>query len=114
MRKHNYDDIDDEVLNFEAMHKTTIKMSDVVRILEKLTVTTSSENRFKHLVEDSQFFVLSSISKADIFTPAVTKPIVGTENVGQLTQMLSGLAHVNTSYILQSKPHKQTSTNSSC
>ena len=92
MRKHNYDDTDDEVLDFEAMHKTAIKMSDAARVLEKLTVTTSSENRFKHLVEDSQPLVPSFISKADTFTPAVTKPIVGTENVGQLTQMLSGLA----------------------
>ena len=58
----------------------------------KNSVTTSSENRFKHLVEDSQPLVPSSISKADTFTPSVTKPTLGTENVGQLTQMLSGLA----------------------
>ena len=37
MRKHNYDDTDDEVLNFEAMHKTAIKMSDAARVLEKLS-----------------------------------------------------------------------------
>ena len=91
MKKHNYDDIDDEMLNFEIMHKTTIKMSDVAKILKKLTVTTNNENRFKHLIENSQFFVLSFISKIDIFISTMIKSIVETENVDQLIQMLFDL-----------------------
>ena len=92
MKKHNYDDIDDEMLNFEIMHKTTIKMSDVAKVLEKLTVITSSENRFKHLIENSQFFVFSFINKIDIFISTIIKSIVETENVDQLIQMLFDLA----------------------
>ena len=68
MRKHNYNDIDDEMLNFKTMHKTAIKMSDATKILKKFTVIINSENRSKHLIENSQFFVLSSISKIDTFT----------------------------------------------
>ena len=92
MKKHNYDDIDDKMLNFETMHKTTIKMSDVAKILKKLTVTTSSENRFKHLIENSQFFVFSFISKINIFISTMIKFIVETENVDQLIQMLFDFA----------------------
>ena len=91
MKKHNYDDIDDEMLNFETMHKTTIKMSDVATILEKLTVTTSSENKFKHLIENSQSFFFSFINKIDIFISTMIKFIVETENVNQLIQMLFDL-----------------------
>ena len=92
MKKHNYDDIDDEMLNFETMHKTTIKMSDVAKVLKKFTVIISSENKFKHLIENSQFFVLSFISKIDIFTSTMIKSIVEIENVDQLIQMLFDLA----------------------
>ena len=92
MKKHNYDDIDDEMLNFEIMHKTTIKMSDIAKILEKLTVITSSENRFKHLIENSQSFVLSFISKIDIFISTMIKSVVEIENVDQLIQMLFDFA----------------------
>ena len=67
MGKHNYDNIDDEMLNFETMHKIAIKMSDVTKVLKKFTVTIDSENRFKYLIENSQFFVFSSISKIDSF-----------------------------------------------
>ena len=91
MKKHNYDDIDDEMLNFEIMHKTTIKMNDVAKILKKLTVTISSENKFKHLIENSQSFVLSFISKIDIFISTMIKFIIETENVNQLIQMLFNL-----------------------
>ena len=48
MQKHNYDDIDDKMLNFETMHKTAIKMNDATKILKKLTVIINSKNRFKH------------------------------------------------------------------
>ena len=92
MKKHNYDDIDDEMLNFEIMHKTTIKMSDIAKILKKLIMITNSENKFKHLIENSQFFVLSFISKIDIFISTMIKFIVETENVDQLIQMLFDLA----------------------
>ena len=92
MKKHNYDDIDDEMLNFETMHKTTIKMNDVAKILKKLTVITNNENRFKHLIENSQSFVFSFISKIDIFTSTMIKSIIETENVNQLIQMLFDLA----------------------
>ena len=92
MKKHNYNDIDDEMLNFETMHKTTIKMSDVAKILKKLTVTTSSENRFKHLIENSQSFVFSFISKIDIFISTMIKFIIEIENVNQLIQMLFDFA----------------------
>ena len=92
MKKHNYDDIDNKMLNFETMHKTTIKMNDVAKVLKKLIVTTNSENRFKHLIENSQSFVLSFISKIDIFTSTMIKSIVETENVNQLIQMLFDLA----------------------
>ena len=88
MKKHNYDDIDDKMLNFEIMHKTTIKISDVAKILKKFTVIISSENRFKHLIENSQFFVFSFISKIDIFISTMIKFIIETENVDQLIQML--------------------------
>ena len=84
MKKHNYDNIDDKMLNFEIMHKTTIKMSDVAKILKKLTVIISSENKFKHLIENSQSFVLSFISKIDIFISTMIKSIIETENVNQL------------------------------
>ena len=92
MKKHNYDDIDDKMLNFEIMHKTTIKMSDVAKILKKLTVIISSENKFKHLIENSQSFVLSFINKIDIFISTMIKSIIETENVNQLIQMLFDLA----------------------
>ena len=92
MKKHNYDDIDDEMLNFEIMHKTTIKISDVAKILKKFTVIISSENRFKHLIENSQFFVFSFISKIDIFISTMIKFIIETENVDQLIQMLFDFA----------------------
>ena len=92
MKKHNYDDIDDEMLNFEIMHKTTIKMNDVAKILKKLTVITNSENKFKHLIENSQSFVFSFISKIDIFTSTMIKSIIETENVNQLIQMLFDFA----------------------
>ena len=92
MKKHNYDDIDDEMLNFEIMHKTTIKMSDIAKVLKKLTVITSNENRFKYLIENSQSFVFSFISKIDIFISTMIKFIVETENVDQLIQMLFDLA----------------------
>ena len=92
MKKHNYDNIDDEMLNFEIMHKTTIKMSDVAKILKKLTVITNSENKFKHLIENSQFFVFSFINKIDIFISTMIKFIIETENVNQLIQMLFDLA----------------------
>ena len=84
IRKHNYDDIDDKMLNFEAMHKTAIKMSDTTKILKKFTVTISNENRFKHLIENSQFFVLSSINKIDTFTFSMIKSTFETKNVNQL------------------------------
>ena len=92
MKKHNYDDIDDEMLNFETMHKTTMKMSDVTKVLKKLTVIINNENKFKHLIENSQFFVLSFINKIDIFTSTIIKFIIETENVNQLTQMLFDFA----------------------
>ena len=84
MKKHNYDDIDDKMLNFETMHKTTIKMSDVAKVLKKLTVITNNENKFKHLIENSQSFVFSFISKIDIFISTMIKSIIETENVNQL------------------------------
>ena len=92
MKKHNYDDIDNEMLNFEIMHKTTIKMSDVAKVLKKLTVITSSENKFKHLIENSQSFVLSFINKIDIFISTMIKSIIEIENVNQLIQMLFDFA----------------------
>ena len=67
-------------------------MSDVAKILEKLTVIISSENRFKHLIENSQSFVFSFISKIDIFISTMIKSIVETENVDQLIQMLFDFA----------------------
>ena len=81
MKKHNYDDLDDEMLNFEIMHKTTIKINDVVKILEKFTVITNSKNKFKHLIENSQSFVLSFINKIDIFISTMIKFIIETKNV---------------------------------
>ena len=92
MKKHNYDNIDDKMLNFEIMHKTTIKMSDVAKILKKLTVIINSENKFKHLIENSQFFVFSFISKIDIFISTMIKFIIEIENVNQLIQMLFDFA----------------------
>ena len=75
MQKHNYDDIDNEILNFQAMHETAIKMNDATKILNKLTVIINNENRFKHLIENSQSFVSSFINKIDISTFSMTKSI---------------------------------------
>ena len=92
MKKHNYDDIDNKMLNFEIMHKTTIKMSDVAKTLKKLTVIISNKNKFKHLIENSQFFVLSFINKIDIFISTIIKFIIEIENVNRLIQMLFDFA----------------------
>ena len=73
MRKHNYDDIDDEMLNFETMHKTTIKINNATKILKKFTILINNKNRFKHLIKNSQFFVFSSINKIDTFTFSMIK-----------------------------------------
>ena len=80
------------MLNFEIMHKTTIKMSDVAKISKKFTVITNSENKFKHLIENSQFFVLSFISKIDIFISTMIKFIIEIENVNQLIQIMFDFA----------------------
>ena len=53
MRKHNYNNIDDKMSNFEIMYKTTIKINDVTKILKKLIVIINNENRFKHLIKNS-------------------------------------------------------------
>ena len=84
MQKHDYDDIGDKVLNFETMQKTTIEMSDATKVLKKLTVIINSENQFKHLSKNSQFFVSSFINKIDSFTFLIIKFIIKTENVDQL------------------------------
>ena len=84
MRKYNYNDIDDKTLNFETMHKTAIKMNDATKILKKFIVTINNENRFEHLIENSQFFVSLFISKINIFTFSMTKSTFKTENVDQL------------------------------
>ena len=55
------------------------------KFLKKLFAIVSSENRFKHLIENSQFFVLSSLSKINIFIFSMTKSTFKTENVNQLT-----------------------------
>ena len=81
MRKHNYDDIDDKMLNFETMHKTAIKMSVATKVLKKLTIIINSENRFKHLIENSQFFLFSFIHKIDTFTYSMIKSAFEIENV---------------------------------
>ena len=72
MRKHNYDDIDDKMLNFETMYKTTIKINDVTKVLKKLTVIINDKNRFKYLIENSQSFVSSFISKINTFISSMT------------------------------------------
>ena len=66
------------------MNKTTMKINNVVKILEKLTVIISSENKFKHLIENSQSFVLSFMSEIDIFISTMIKFIIEIENVDQL------------------------------
>ena len=84
MREDNYDDIVDGMLNFEAMHKAAIKMNDATKVLKKFTVIINSENRFKHLIENSQSFVSSFINKIDTFAFSMTKFTFKTENVDQL------------------------------
>ena len=84
MRKYNDEEIDAEILNFEAMHKTAIKIKNATKILKKFTVTLNSENQFKYLINNLQFFVLFSISKIDSFTFSMTKFIFKTENINQL------------------------------
>ena len=59
-------------------------MDTATKILKKLTVTINSENRFKHLIENLQYFVLSSINKIDTFTFLMIKLILEIENVNQL------------------------------
>ena len=66
MRKYNYDNINDEMLNFETIYKTTIKMNNATKILKKFTVIINSENRFKHLIENSQFFVFRLSAKSTL------------------------------------------------
>ena len=55
------------------MHKTTIKINDAAKVLNKLTVTISNKNRFQHLIKNSQSLVLSFINKIDNFIYAMTK-----------------------------------------
>ena len=93
MRKHNYDNIDDKMLNFETIHKTMIKMNNATKILKKLTITINSENQFKHLIENSQFLVSSFINKIGIFTFSMTKSTFETEIVNQLIQILFDLIY---------------------
>ena len=69
------------MLNFEIIHKTTIKISDIARILKKFTVIINSKNKFKHLIENLQFFVFSFISKIDIFISTIIKFIIKIENI---------------------------------
>ena len=91
MPKHNYDNIDNEMLNFEMMHKIAIKINDATKVSKKFIVIINNENQFKHLIENSQFFVSSFINKIDIFTFSMTKSTFETKNVNQLTQMLFDL-----------------------
>ena len=84
MRKYNYDDIDNKMLNFETMHKIAFKINDATKISKNFTVIINTENRFKHLIQNSQFFVSLFINKIDIFTFSITKSIFKTENVNQL------------------------------
>ena len=65
MRKYNYDNIDNKMLNFKTMYKTTIKMNDATKIKKKFIVIINSENRFKHLIENFQFFVFSFINNVE-------------------------------------------------
>ena len=81
MRKHNYDNMDNKILKFETMYSTTIKMNDATRILKKIIVIINNENRFKHLIENSQFFVSLFINKIDIFTFSIIKIIFKIKNV---------------------------------
>ena len=48
MRKHNYNNIDNKMLNFETMYKTTMKMNNATKILKKFIVIINNENRLKH------------------------------------------------------------------
>ena len=80
------------MLNFETIHKTTIKMNDATKVLKKFIVIISSKNRLKHLIKNTQLFVSSFTNKIDIFTFLMTKCIFEIENVNQLIQMLSNLA----------------------
>ena len=59
-------------------------MNDVAKLLKKFTVIINNKNKFKHLIENSQFFVLSFINKIDIFISTMIKFIIKTENVEQL------------------------------
>ena len=98
-----YNDIDDEMLNFETIHKIAIKINNATKFLKKLTVIISNKNRFKHWIKN-QFFVLLSISKIDIFIFSMTKCTFKTENENQLIQMLFDLifalrAQVNQSFV---------------
>ena len=61
------------------------------RKLKKFTVIINSENRFQHLIKNSQFFVSSFINKIDTFTFSMTKSILETENEDQLIQKLFNL-----------------------
>ena len=79
------------MLNFETMHKIAIKINNATKFLKELTVTINNEYRFKHLIKNSQFFVLSFISKIDIFIFSIFKFTFKTMNVDQLIQMLSDL-----------------------
>ena len=72
------------MLNFEARYKTAIKINDATKVLKKLIVTINSENRFEHLIENSQSLELSFISKIDVFIHSMTKFIFETENEDQL------------------------------
>ena len=66
-------------------------MKNVVKILKKVTVITNNENKFKHLIENLQYFVLLFINKIDIFISTMIKFIIKTENVNLLIQMLFDL-----------------------
>ena len=77
------------MLNFETMYKTTIKINNVTKMLKKFIVTINNQNRFKHLIENSKFFVLSFIDKIETFTFSMTKFILKIENIKQLIQMFN-------------------------
>ena len=94
MQKDNYDNIDDKMLNVETMHKIAIKINDATKVVKKLIIIINNENRFKHLIENSQFFMLLSINKINTFIFTMTKFIFKTENVDQLIQTLFDLISV--------------------
>ena len=84
IRKHNYDNIDNKMLNLKTMYKITIKIYETIKIKKNSLLLLTTKIDLKHLIGNFQFFVFSFINRIDIFTFSIIKFIFKMENINQL------------------------------